>query len=368
MRERRAHAEKTASVRLARTMSRPIEAGLLLVGLTLQGCRPAPRVQVLSGPTQGTTYHVSAWTPEGVDTAQLEELLEAELARVDALMSNYRSDSVIERFNAARGTEPVEVGREIVSLIRQARQVSEASQGCYDVTIEPVLDLWGFDDEALRPPDDEALRRALATTGFRHLETASEDRLAKALPELRVDLSSIAQGYTVGRVAVLLEQRGIENYLVEIGGELQTRGAKPGGEPWRVGVEQPVPGGRHLQRILVIERTAPLAIATSGTYRRFFDLDGKRYSHVLDARTGRPVAHDTASVTVLHTDPALADAWSTALLCLGRVAGLRAADEAGIAALFVDEASEGLREHGSRAWTELKHGRVTGGATAQAPR
>ena len=337
--------------------SRFLNVYLLLAATVLAtaagGCGQEPEVQTLSGLAQGTTYHVSVWAPEGLDTGVLQRAIDAEFARLDKLLSNYRTDSAIEQFNGGDSTGPFQVGREIVHLVKQAQKVSEASHGCYDLTVKTLFHLWGFDGVTLTPPSKERLHEALGRTGFRHLGTPTEDTLSKAIPGLQVDLSSIAQGYSVDRIAALLERRGLRNYLVEIGGELQARGTKPGGAPWRVAVERPLPGKRSLQKILTIKRTAPLAIMTSGTYRHFFDRDGRRYSHVLDARIGRPIAHHTLSVTVLHGDPTLADAWSTALLCLGRQAGLEAADKAGIAALFIDEESGDLREFTTRAYAGL---------------
>jgi thiamine biosynthesis lipoprotein len=325
----------------------------LLIGFLFTSCTPSPQVQTLSGFTQGTTYRVRFWTTQNVDASALKHAIDVELVRLDKLLSNYRPDSTIEQFNASDHLGPVNVGREIVRLIRRARQVSEATEGCYDLTIKPMIDLWGFNGDTVTPPGDAELEKTLALTGFEHLDASDDDTVSKPFPALRVDLSSIAQGYSVGRIAALLEDRGIDNYLVEIGGELQARGAKPRGEFWLVGVEQPLPGGRKLQKVLSIRRTAPLSIATSGTYRHFLDRDGKRYSHVVDARTGRPVVHNTVSVTVLHTDPATADAWSTALLCLGRERGLRVADRSGVAALFIDSIAGALEESTSRAWKDI---------------
>jgi len=186
------------------------------------------------------------------------------------------------------------------------------------------------------------------------LEIVSADQLRKKNPQLRVDLGSIGQGYSVGRIAGLLEQQGISNYLVEIGGELQTRGEKPGGQPWRVALEKPLPGERTLQKVITISQTEPLSVMTSGTYRHYFDVNGKRYSHILDARTGRPVEHGTVSVTVFDANPTRADAWGTALLCLGRTEGIESANKAGIAALFIEQQGEAFNEFTSVPFQQLK--------------
>ena len=190
--------------------------------------------------------------------------------------------------------------------------------------------------------------------GYQNLDVVDANHLRKKKPQLEIDISSIAQGYSVYRISQLLKQQGIDNYLVEIGGELQTEGHKPGGQPWRVAIERPLPGETRLHKILTIKRGTPLAVMTSGTYRHFFDQNGKRYSHILDARTGKPVEHNSVSVTLLHDDATIADAWSTALLCLGAEKGLEVAERAKLAVLFINQQSDGsLTEQSSNAWREL---------------
>lgn len=325
----------------------------LLIALLLAACNPTPELQKFSGAAQGTTFHISYWSRQPADTATIKKLTEAEFARIDQLLSNYRPDSTLEQFNANPSTEAQTIPEEIADLIAQARTVSEASAGCYDLTIKPLFELWGFKGEELTPPDPATLSNTLKAIGFKQLAIVDQNHLRKQTPKLSVDVSSIAQGYSVARIAAVLEQQDIHNYLVEIGGELETRGKKPNGEPWRVALEKPLPGERSLHKILTINQDGPLAVMTSGTYRHYFDVNGKRYSHILDARTGAPVTHNTVSVTVLDQDPTRADAWSTALLCLGRADGMRAANQAGIAALFIEQEQEAFVEHSSEALTKL---------------
>ncbi len=326
----------------------------LVVATWLAACNPSPQIQKISGTAQGTTYHIRYWSVQPVDSTAIKKRIEAEFARLDRLLSNYRPDSTLEQFNQTLSTEALAVPEEIVSLVAQARLVSIASQGCYDLTIKPLFDLWGFKGEQLTPPDPAALDKIRQELGFGRLEIVDKSRLRKQIPKLSVDVSSIAQGHSVAHLAALLVEQGITDFLVEIGGELETRGKKPGGEPWRVAIEKPLPNERSLHKILTITQTEPLAVMTSGTYRHYFDVDGKRYSHILDARTGAPITHNTVAVTVLHSNATLADAWSTALLCLGREDGLKAADQAGIAALFIEQAGTGFDEHSSKALAELR--------------
>lgn len=320
---------------------------VLTLTLTLFACTQPKDVQKFGGEAQGTTYHVSFWLEKETDTQAVKKAVDAEFARIDRQLSNYRKDSAIEQFNKTISSEPQQVGEEIVTLVEQARIVSQASGGCYDLTIKPLFDLWGFNGDKLSPPDNAILQATLKEVGFTQLEVVDAGHLRKHNPELKVDLSSIAQGYSVKRIAALLEQLGSKDYLVEIGGELQTRGKKPDGSAWRIALEKPLSGERTMQKVITITRTEPLAIMTSGTYRHFFDVNGKRYSHILDAKTGIPVTHETVSVTVFHADPTQADAWSTALLCLGRTAGIEAANKAGIAALFIEQQGDAFNEYNS---------------------
>lgn len=325
----------------------------------LSACSKTPEPVKIEGFAQGTTYHFTFVLPninkQKVNEQELiHKAISAELARIDASISNYRKDSTIELFNAQLDTEPHEVNEEVVQLVEQARKVSAASNGCYDLTVKPLFDLWGFKKDVFNLPSDEALQQTLQTIGIDKLITLDATHLQKTLPNLRVDLSSIGQGHSVGRIANLLEKHGVTNYLVEIGGELKARGKKPDGRPWRIALEKPLPNERKLSKIVSFNSGEAMSLMASGTYRHYFDNNGKRYSHILDARTGKPVEHNTVSVAVLHPNPAIADAWSTALLCLGSEAGIKAANEHNIAALYVDQHGEQLVEQKTNALNELK--------------
>jgi thiamine biosynthesis lipoprotein len=326
----------------------------LLLLLTLTACDKQPELQKISGFTQGTTYHISYWQQPPTDINTIKHAINAELARIDKQLSNYRKDSVIEQFNALETTEPQAVGDEIVKLIEIARKVSVASDGCYDLSIKPLFDLWGFNKDKLTPPDNNTLQNTLKQVGFNQLEAVDNSHLRKKIPTLKIDLSSIAQGYSVEKIAGLLEEQGIKNYLVEIGGELQTRGNKPDGTAWRVAVEKPISSERTMHKVVTINGSEPLAVMTAGTYRHYFDLNGKRYSHILDAKKGIPVDHTTVSVTVIHNNPTEADAWDTALLCMGRQAGMEVANKAGISVLFIEQQGKEFKEYPSIPLTNLK--------------
>lgn len=330
---------------------------LALSSLTalLTSCTRTPDTVVLEGFAQGTTYHVTLVMPDPSAAAQeaLNTDITAEFARLDKAISNYRPDSTIETFNATQSSEPQELGTEIGGLVNLARGVSQLSGGCYDLTIKPLFDLWGFKKDQFHMPTSDELVDAMGLVGMDKLLSPSATQLQKQLPRLRVDLSSIGQGYSVGRMADIVERHGISNYIVEIGGELKTRGKKPDGKPFRIALEKPLPNQRKLQKIVVFGSGQPMSLMSSGTYRHYFDEQGKRFSHILDARTGRPVEHNTVSVAILHPDPTTADAWSTALLCMGSEEGLKVAAAQGLAVLYIDQEGDQLVEKRSPALAQL---------------
>lgn len=316
---------------------------LVAAALLVTACQKAPEVQHFTGAAQGATYNVSFWQEGSADAANLQRLMEQELARIDLLMSNYRPDSVIEQFNNLAAHSPQQVGSEIVKLVQTAKQISEATNGCYDLTIAPLFRLWGFRDAALTVPDPVTLMAVRADLGMQNITIIDNETLQKETATIRLDLSSIAQGYTVQRLVDIAKANGIANYLIEIGGELETAGHKPDGSSWRIGIERPLPGNQRLHKLVQINQHEPLAIMTSGTYRHYYDQNGIRYSHILDARTGAPVTHNTVSVTLFHDDLTEADAWSTALLCLGATEGLKVAEQYNLAAFFVAQDETALQ-------------------------
>ena len=324
---------------------------IVLAVLVLPACGPAPETQ-LAGYVQGTTYHIKlvleglSVTPEQL-TAEVERIFR----EVDEKLSNWREDSEISRINRQKTDQWLSVSPEIVQLIAIARDIGAKTQGCYDLTVKPIFDLWGFSKHQNRVPDQAEIDRVLAHVGMHKLELdLAQHRLRKKDPEVQIDLSSIAQGYTVARLADRLESLGIRNYLAEVGGEMKVKGKKANGQPWRVAIEKPTPFAREVQRILDIHEEQGTAVMTAGTYRNFFEEQGKTYSHILDPRTGRPVTHGLLSVTVLHADPTLADAWDTALLCVGEARGAELAEAEHLKVLFIYRDGEALKERLSSAF------------------
>ncbi len=304
--------------------------------LLLGACQPANPTVSLHGETMGTTYSVViSDSREPLDASHLKTKVDSLLEAVNDVMSTYRPDSELSRLNAAPVDTPVAVSPELLGVLSAAQQISKETQGRYDVTVGPLVNLWGFGPGKFRdePPVESELAKARARVGYQQLEVdVAAARVSKHLPGLYVDLSSIAKGYGVDRVAALLEQQGATAYLVEIGGEVRARGKSPRGDDWKIGIEKPQPGGRAVQMIVPLRDRA---VATSGDYRNYFEKDGIRYSHTIDATTGRPITHRLVSVSVLAADAMTADAWATALDVLGEVEGVELAESKGLAAYFI---------------------------------
>lgn len=335
--------------------------GILLAAFVAGGCDGAAKeVFEFGGPAFGTHYSVQLANPpqDGVG-AGLRQKIADELARINGLLSTYDPDSELSRFNAARTTDWVPVSDDTLAVAREAARISAWSGGAFDCTLGRLVRLWNFgprdaDTAAGGPkiPDDAAIEAALADVGHAEVELRSvPPALRKKSPALELDFSAIAKGYAVDRVAHLLEAQGIRDYFVEIGGEVRIRGRKASGALWRLGIERPDESGRfqYRGRDRVIE-AENLALASSGDYRNFYRIGDKRFSHTMDPRTGRPVTHALASVTVTAASCMEADAVATALMVLGPDAGYDMALRQGYAALFLTRQGETIVERATPAF------------------
>jgi len=290
---------------------------------------PSQDVRTFTGFAQGTSYTLQ-WTGGGT-AAAVGAAAEQELERLDALLSNYRADSTLERFNAMQSTAPIELSSELVTLLQLARRIHEASDGCFDPTVRPLVRAWGFDGDNPAVPDAEVIHAARAVVGLDKLELVDGTHVRKTVPELSIDMASIGQGYSAGRLADVLERHGSTAYLAEIGGEIVARGSKPDGSAWRIGIENPLAGAGSVLSLRAEPRTA---VVTSGSYRQYLEVDGRRYGHIIDPRSGGPVEHALLSVTVIGDDAATAAAWGTALLCLGPDAAAVTVERENLAAVY----------------------------------
>jgi thiamine biosynthesis lipoprotein len=325
-----------------------------LVFAVLAGCsfQPEEKIWEISGPVFGTSYHINVVLTE--DPEKLETLasgIDEVLEDVDASMSTWRDDSELSLFNQRNDqSEWVPVSAGLFEVLQKAREISSMTGGAFDVTIGPVVNLWGFGPQA-RPeqvPSEESLAMALAATGYEKLELRADPPAVRATPPQYVDLSAIAKGYGVDAVARFLENEGIEAYLVEIGGEVRVNGRKPDGSTWRLAIEQPVSEGREVNRVVALESRA---MATSGDYRNYYESEGRRYSHTIDPETGKPIAHRLASVTVIADDCMTADALATGFNVMGYEQANELAVRENIPAYFIVRTEEGFETHQTPAFS-----------------
>ena len=283
----------------------------------------------------GTTYRVLVRSESaGFDAAKLHKIIDQELLYINNLMSTYDVNSEISRFNRSAQITPFKLSSETTEVLAFSLQLARQTQGAFDPTVSPLVNLWGFGpvrSDAKIPPAD-AISRVRAEIGFDALALDATDNTLRSQLPRQLDLSAVAKGYAVDRLAAILIEAGLSHFLVEVGGELVAKGTKFEDVPWRVAIESPDPVNRGIFKALSLRDKA---VATSGDYRNFFESNGQRYSHTLDPRTGSPVDHTTVSVTVLADTAMVADGWATALNVLGLDEGLKLANERGLAALFI---------------------------------
>jgi thiamine biosynthesis lipoprotein len=319
----------------------------LLLGLWWQ--RP-PQLLLLEGSTMGTSWQVQVVDDRSLQKDGLATDIAAVLQRLDQeIFSTWVESSELSRLNASDDERPVQVSAELFEVLQAAVRLHGASDGAFDASIGPLVDLWGFGPlEVEVSPDPEAIAAARARLGLPELQLDAAARTLVKPARLQLDLSGIAKGYAVDRLAALLQQRGAVSFLVEIGGELRLQGRRPDGRAWILAIESPDPEQRSVQ-VLIDSRGEPLALAGSGDYRNYRLVDGVRQSHEIDPLRGVPVQHGLAAVTVLADSAMEADAWATALMVLGPADGRRIADRLGLSAYFI------IRD--GDAWTSQYTGR-----------
>ena len=306
----------------------------MLLSLLLIGCDSGPKGLVsYSGHTMGTTYHVTIVADEKASIGQddIDELL----AGVNQTFSTYIDSSEVSLLNENKSNEWQRLSPSLISLVAASQFISEASLGAYDITVAPLVDLWGF-GPSFKPdalPSQSDIDKVMQDIGYHKIiVNTEEDKLRKLSPNVHLDFSSIAKGYGVDEVANYIESQGVFNYMVEVGGEMRLRGHNPDGKKWRIAVEKPDSSKRSIQRVIKLSDTA---VATSGGYRNFFIKDEIEYSHTIDPKTGSPVQHHLSSVTVLSDECMTADAWATAFMVLGDKKGYDLAIEQKLAVLFI---------------------------------
>lgn len=309
----------------------------------------------------GTEYHIS-WVSRKQDQAslivereQVQQQVDRLLLVINKSMSTYDPQSELSVINQDFTPQWRDISGDLYRVLMMAKQVNIQSNKAFDVTVGPLVNLWGFgpDKQNDKVPSRERIEATLGQLGSEVLDLRQRDegfQLKLDAPRY-LDLSAIAKGYAVDKLGRLLLQQGITDYLVEVGGEIIAHGMKPNQIPWRVAIEAPNDEGRSVQIIVPLTQ---LGIATSGDYRNFFEFDGQRFSHTIDGRTGYPVKHNLASVSVLHEFVALADAWATALSVLGAEEGLKLAEEYNLAAYFIVRTDTGFKQFSSGQFEKLR--------------
>jgi FAD:protein FMN transferase len=318
----------------------------IVLGLTLFmlfGCEGG-KVHILDGPTMGTSYTVKIVGP--IDKGKLKLLIENELVRINSLMSTYDDQSELSRFNRSPISTSVPVSEDVLTVLRMSQKIHDESNGAFDVTIGPLVNLWGFGPglKENRIPEFNQIEETKSRIGFDNLSMTAGG-LVKS-KEIYVDLSAIAKGFAVDQIASILDREMVSDYLVEVGGELRAKGVNSRGIKWSVGIEKPDISSRSVYQVLQLEDSG---MATSGDYRNFFEVDGVRYSHTIDPRTGMPVTHNVASVTVIAKSTAMADGYATAINVLGAEEGMKLAENQNLAVLVIIEGQDGFTSLSSSA-------------------
>ncbi len=306
--------------------------------LALTGCGgerpPAP----LQGSTMGSTWRLQIADSIPETTAQeIAAVIRQDLQKLENELSHWQADSDLSRWNQNPSCEWQDVPAALAETVALVRRISQETDGALDVTLAPLVALWGFNQKEPLPqlPNEAELQAALAQVGWDKLEVETQPpRLKKHQPQVQVNVAAVAEGYAMDLLNQKLRERGLENYLLEVGGEVLAQGHAPDGQPWRVGVQ--APDGNQGESLETLALTGT-CIATSGSYRHRFEKDGHTYSHLLDPRTGRPIEHRLVSVSVIHPQCALADGYATALMVLGPEKGRKVAQRLGLRVIWLEE-------------------------------
>jgi FAD:protein FMN transferase len=328
-------------------------AGCLLAAT----CSFAVEPLIIAGPTMGTTYRVKVVDADDADPASLRTEIETILADVDRRLSTYRQDSEISHFNRAAVGKWFNVSPATAKIVAAAKEFNHHSGGALDITVGPLVRLWHFGPDTLAsakspvditPPTEAELRTARALVGDDKLEVRlNPPAMRKQVVGLEIDLSSIGEGHAIDLISSAISKRAHKNFLIELGGEIRTSGNGPRRKPWRIAVQRPDDSRSRAQQMIELPNAA---VATSGDYHRYFEHNGRRYSHIIDPTTGRPIEHKLAAVTVAAEDALTADVWDTALLVLGPERGYDAAVEHDVAALFIARDGDRFTARETPAW------------------
>jgi len=320
---------------------------LIAILLTsLPACRNSNQDLVtINGLTMGTSYSIKIIPNKNeINKKSIQTNIEVILDDINQAMSTYINTSEVSLFNQSRESDWQTISEDLYQVIHHGYQVSSISNGAFDITVGPLVNLWGFgpDPYTREIPPDSIIQSVKAHTGYEKLVLDdTTQRISKSDPSVTIDLSGIAKGFAVDKIALHLDGLGIANYLVEIGGELIGKGINAKKQAWQIGIEQATPLERSVQRIVSLEN---IAMATSGDYRNYFEKDGVRYSHTIDPVSGKPINHTLAAVTVLHSSAMHADALATAFLVSGPEKSLALANQISVALYMIIKTDSGFEE------------------------
>lgn len=314
---------------------------VMVLSLLTSGCRQSGTSEVqevyLSGNTMGTTWSLKIADDQAVNKEEVMSLIQGRLDELEQLFSNWRPDSEVERFNASVSTDWQPVSSELAEIALLAQEISRDTDGAFDITLAPLVKLWGFAGGTTlkETPSDQAIHDVKKQVGWQKLEIRQQPpSLRKADTAVSMNVSALAEGYAADDLTEMLRQYGLSNFLLDIGGEIYAAGRRGDGSRWQVGVQRP--GSDKKERELATQvELENQALATSGVYQQFLEINGQRYPHILDGRTGRPVTHVVESVSVIAEKCLTADAWATGLLILG-FNGRELAEQKTLSALFLE--------------------------------
>ena len=328
----------------------------LLLAAIAAGCQPStPTEQVVTfqGLTMGTSFTVKLVEPVDALSPDWLSLIEQRLIEVNEMMSTYDPESELSKFNSSDSSDWFEVSKETAAVVAYSLELSAMSDGAFDPTVGPLVNLWGFgpEDSVYEPPADTDIEEAKQRVGYSKIETRTDKpALRKSDSQVYLDLSAVAKGYGVDAVAELLTSHGVESYMVEIGGEVRTAGSKPNNQSWRIQVLSPSTEKPDSKSIIAMRDQA---LATSGDYYNFFVHEGRRYSHTISPSTGKPVDHNLAAVSVLAPTCREADGLATTLLVMGPEVGYDWAEKHRVAALFgVRHDDDTYQQLSTTAWSQ----------------
>ena len=311
----------------------------------------------IKGNTMGTYYFIEVIdVPIELKIKNIELEVKNTLKKANKILSNWDKDSEISIINKTNKTTAIKISDELNEVFKTAKEINSKSNGFFDLTLDPIIELWGFGYKSKQmqvTPKDNQIKNILSLIGQKSFLEMNFDNneLIKKNKDIKINLSSIGKGYGIDLIGKKLNQLGIKNYLINIGGDILTKGHNKKNKKWIIGIENPNLKEKLIKEIVNLTNKG---LATSGDYKNFFTNDGKRYSHIINPKTGKPITHMTKSVTVIHDNSMKADGWATALLALGRVDGLKIAEKEKIAVLFIDEIDDKFLKFKSNQFLNFK--------------